>query len=247
MRIRLVSAVIGLALLTSAVPSAFAVGVAYVYDDDLAARDAFDALLSSEGFSVTTVPMSQADAFPFTSVDVIVIGRDTGYQYNWGTPAAVANIAGSGRSVVGVYEGGTAYFHQHDMFTGSWHCAYDFGTDLEARYQSHELWHRPHDIPIAGDDTVTMYSAAASALTVWMNDAPPEVTCYGRYNQSHCALTVHLVSGRFTALWSYEGLPAEMTDAGRDLFANLVWLAWSWQHADGFESGDTSAWPAAVP
>lgn len=253
-RLPLLAAIVALGTTTLAAPCAAldAPNVAYIYDTDTVARDAFGTMLRSAGFDVTTVAMADVETHNFAAQDLIIIGSDTGAFYTWGTAPAVANVVASDKPMIGLALGGTAFFHQLGLYISYGLSMGGSCTGVVVENPAHPLWTSPNPIPIEPDGTVAMYTSGSSALMIYMTIAPAEVTCYGRAIgfPSHCGVASEQWTGPFAALWSMQDLPDDMTVQGRDLFSNLVWqglYSAGWIFADGFESADTSAWTSTAP
>ena len=85
--------------------------VAYVYNTDTTSRDSFEALLTSRGLGVDLVTLAAAETFDFSNDQAIIIGNDTGNQWMSGAlPAAVSHVNAAGKPIIGVGEGGYAFF-----------------------------------------------------------------------------------------------------------------------------------------
>ena len=176
---------------------------------------------------------------------------DTAAGATWGTPAAVANLVASGRSIIGISSGGSKFFSEVGELYMSWgNCGTGYGTDLIVEDPDHEVWRYPDALPInPADDSITFYTVTAYGDVLWLFPAAPQVICLATvdYSPDYCLLTVELWSGRLALLWSYWSEPTNLTDAGRDLFVNVVWHAVAWRFVDNLETGDLSFWSSAAP
>jgi hypothetical protein len=232
--------------------ASFAVGeplVTYVYDTDAAARDAFVSLLEDAGFVVNTVSMADVGNAALAPTELIIIGYDTGLTVSWGTPEAVANVVGAAVPIVGISQGGGAFFHQLPLYMEWDNCAGTTASTVVVEDASHPMWNVPVPIPVAPDESVQLYANSTYAVSLYLAAAPPTVTCYGFIfgNLGYCGLASERWSGSAAYMWSFDGPPADMSAAGQDLFTNLVWFAHSTLMIDGFESGDTTIWSETFP
>jgi hypothetical protein len=224
--------------------------ITYIYRNDLSARDAFETMLENHGHTVSTVHLDDVAAYSFDQTDLIIIGGDTDNSSPWGTAAAVANITDSGLPVIGISQGGTYFFSEVGLFIGHEHTmgvSYNHGIVVEN--PGHDLWSVPEHVTIPPDNMVELYTSGSYANIVYIGSGMPyDVTCVGRpWNKpDHCGLTLEDWDGRFTALWSWEGSPASMSDDAEALFRNLV-VYDTLLFADGFESGTTYYWDATMP
>jgi len=247
-----VLALIGVLIAAVTCAASDAPELAYIYDTDTVARDAFGTFLWGAGFNVTTVAMSAVETHDFSAHDLIVIGRDTGSGYIWGTPAAVSNVVAADLPVVGQFAGGASFFHQLGLYMSWGHCMGGTSSALTVADPGLTLWYQPDPVFIAPDGSVTTYSSGSDGRILNMGGAPPEVTCYGRTTTytGHCAVSSEQWAGPFVALWSLYDLPDDMTTDGRNLFSNLIWFALDAADsifADGFEAGDATRWSATTP
>ena len=249
---RLVEVVaLGLIILAAPCTAVEAPDVAYIYGPDTVARDSFGTMLWFAGFDVTTVAIADVETHDFATNDLIVIGRDTGTGYSWGTPLAVANVVASNLPVIGLATGGTAFFHQLGLYISYGQCMVSSSSGVVVEDPGHALWNNPDPIPIEPDGSVAIYTNPSDGQLLYMGTAPAEVTCYGRVigHLGYCGITSEEWTGPFAALWSLQDLPDDMTTEGRNLFSNLVWHGLDPEasiFADGFETGDMSRWVTPV-
>jgi hypothetical protein len=249
---RVSAAAAGLVLAAATCVAADAPEIAYLYDTDTAARDAFGIMLWYAGFDVATVAMADVATHSFVPYSLIVVGLDTGVADSWGTPQAVANVVAARVPVVGLEMGGAAFFHQLGLYMSYGNCMGASSAGVVVEDPGHPLWSQPDPIPIAPDGSVEVYTAPSSGLLLFMDGAPTEVTCYGRAigEPSHCGIASEQWSGPFVALWSMGDLPDTMTAAGHDLFTNLAWFGIDTLgpiFADDFDSGNATAWSNVTP
>src|SRR5665648_365714 len=88
--------------------------VAYVFRGELTSAVSFYNLLSSAGYGVTLVPLSDVATTDFSVFNLILIADDTGSLNTWGTPpittAQVDKIKVANKPTMGLGEGGYAFF-----------------------------------------------------------------------------------------------------------------------------------------
>jgi uncharacterized repeat protein (TIGR01451 family) len=206
--------------------------VAYVYNTDTASRDAFQALFTDRGITVDLVTLAAAETFNFANDLAIVIGDDTGLNGAWGTALAVSHINGAGKPIVGVGEGGYAYFGQLSLAIGFAHGAHVTGKDAIVVDGSQAIYAAPYPIATSTGATLALYSAATGVVEISVPGAPPAgVSRIGRTpaDQTHYPLISQRGGkGECYALWGFRGAPSSpasgitMTALGKDLFVNMV-------------------------
>jgi len=194
--------------------------IAYVYRGNTPAANSFDTLLTARGYTVTLVPLFDVLATDFTAFDLILIADDTGYLSTWGLAAGqVAHIAGSGTPIIGLGEGGYAFFGDLSLFIGwpnGWHGP-NWLLD-RAPGAPPPIFNWPNPIP---PDPVEVYAAPVNEVGIYLGGGiPADVVPIGLEPNAHDHASVILQGCR--QLWGFSGHADEMTAAGQDLFANDI-------------------------
>jgi len=225
--------------------------VAYVYLNDDASRAAFVSFLSGRGFQVDAVTVSEAATHAFSAYAAIVIGNDTGSLSTWGTPQAVSNISAAGKPIVGVGEGGYAFFGRRFNGTSGtigWpNGAHGIGAlSVNVVDGANSIWTTPNTIsPHTTDALVPLYSTGTPYVTLYNPTPISGITRIGRDPGSTSYYNV-IAQGCYT-LWGFGNSPATMTTAGQDLFHNaLLTPACAAENADLALTKTDSADPIAV-
>ena len=202
--------------------------IAYVFRADAAAADSFKALLEGRGYSVTLVPLAAVLATDFADFNLTIIADDTGDLGAWGSPAdgaaQLARITAPNRPIIGLGEGGYAFFGRLALFIGwpnGWH-----GPESRvlrpspAPGTSH--YSAPNPIPLEADGTAKLYAEPVNEVGVYLRPLPlpAGVVPVGLEPPSKDHSSLILEGCR--QLWGFSGSPDKMTDAGRDLFVNTV-------------------------
>jgi len=205
----------------SAAPAAQS-SVAYVYATDTAARDALSSMLSSRNYTVTGVTVANAATFDFSTYMAIVIGHDTGNLSSWGTQASIDQIRNSGVPIVGVGEGGYAYFGKLGLGIGwpnGWHGS--GGTGVNVADATDVVWSAPNLVSGTTGALVGLYSSGSSYVSVYYPTATGSTVTIGREvgDLTHYPL---IAVGDCYALWGFDNSPATMTTAGANLFENFI-------------------------
>lgn len=199
--------------------------IAYVYRGDAADAASFKALLEGAGYTVQLVPLGAVLATDFSAFDLILIAHDSGElaSWSWGadpvTADRVAQIRAPNRPILGIGEGGYAFFGEIASFIGwpnGWHGPLD-----SARRPA--LVSTTHYSGVAGDP-VKLYGAPVDEVGIYLGPtgaAPPsDVTVIGLepLSPDHAPL----IRQGCAELWGFSGSPDAMTADGKQLFLNAV-------------------------
>ena len=197
--------------------------IAYVYRGNQVAADAFKALLTSRGYSVTQVPLGAVLATDFSAFDLIIIADDTGSLDQWGSAAAqVAQITKPNKPILGVGEGGYAFFGKLGLFIGwpqGWHGPQD--QVIRAPGAPLSYYSFPSPIP---PDPVKVYSPAVNEVGIYLGGdpkaLPPDLIPIGLEPPSPDHASLIMQGCR--QLWGFSESPQGMTATGKNLFVNAV-------------------------
>jgi hypothetical protein len=209
---------------------------AYIYNTDISKAQDFAAFLTNAGHTTTLVSISNVLITDFSVYDLIIIGSDTGHLGTWGTPASVSQVANSGRPIIGLGEGGYAFFGKLNLAIGyanGWHGA-DPGISVVD--PSHQIFNFPIKIPIPSPPTFALYN---STINVGINvPSPiPDVTLLGMESLDSSLSHYSLIQEETRyILWGFTGGPSAMTPVGKDLFSNIV------AYMTGFSPGLIDPW-----
>lgn len=200
--------------------------VAYVYNDDTASRDSFKVALELRGFTVTPVLQSDTD-FDFSTVAIIIIGNDTVWSP---TPRTFGRISSFGRFIVGVGNGGAAYFGARALAIGAPGVAGGSNTGAQAINPGDVAWAAPNAIPLAPDGTATLHPRPVDFLGATTASSSDTITRIASQKEIQGRKVYPLIAQRSSGqlgpqcnlLWGFTASPGRMTAAGRDLFENLL-------------------------
>ncbi len=196
--------------------------VAYIYKDDLAAAHAFGALLENHGLAVDLLSIDAVVGTDVWVYDLIVVGADTGTGDEW-VPAAVAAIAQSGSSVIGLGEGGYTLFGQLGLRIGSpwgWHGTED---SVQALNILHEIWSTPYPIALSRKKPVaTLYERGSGYVAIHLPKPVSGVVPLGREIDDRDHYPLIKQDDRYL-LWGFDDGPRAMTEGGWQVFVNTVW------------------------
>ncbi|MCB0072571.1 MAG: hypothetical protein KDE20_13975, partial [Caldilineaceae bacterium] len=198
--------------------------IAYVYREDRGAADQFRSLLEGAGFTVKLIPLSDVLATDFTQFDLAIVADDTGNLDKWGdAPGQDTHILSSGIPVIGLNEGGYAYFGRHGMQIGwpnGWH-----GSGVDVRgVPGLTYYQTPADLTGLLGAPIALYPSAVDMVSIYMPTPIAGVTPLGwePADNDHAPLIAEKGEQRCQQLWGFGGPPDKMTAEGARLFINAV-------------------------
>ena len=200
--------------------------IAYVFRRDTFTANQFKTLLQGKGFTVDLIQLPAVLGTDFNPYDLIIIADDTGDLNQWphGTTGAspeASHIDGFNKPVVGLGEGGYAYFGMLGAEIGwphGWHGPLDRvkPDNVGATY-----YHVPTDFGAPPPDPLGLYAVTPSHVGIYLPSAS-NVLPFGL----EPAATDHapLIAERndCNQLWGFSAGPPDMTTSGEDLFVNTV-------------------------
>ncbi|NOZ28107.1 MAG: VWA domain-containing protein [Chloroflexi bacterium] len=194
---------------------------AYIWREDLATAKAYKQLLESDAFVVDLIP--QGDAIFKTlwrRYSLIVIGPDTGEGREWGTQDMVNTLLEYRIPVLGVGEGGYAFFGKAQLtigFPNGWHGGERRTLAVDA---AHQVWHSPYAIPLGKGRLAEVYEKTGH-IGIYIPRPSKDITLIGREPGNETHYNIVQQAGRFL-LWGFKAGPSSMTEDGRHLFINIA-------------------------
>ncbi|MCC7145761.1 MAG: PEP-CTERM sorting domain-containing protein [Phycisphaeraceae bacterium] len=194
--------------------------VAYVYQANAADAASFKTFLDGRGYPTTLLDLSTAAATDLASFDVILVADDAGNLNDFGSDAVATAISASGRPVIGIGEGGYSYFGKLALAIGwpnGWHGP---ANAIIVAILADSLYHTPHEILIPVGGPLGVYNDPLNTVGIDLPNAVAGVN--GLAREVGDADHYDIVRQGSAALWGFSGSPDLMTDAGRDMFENLL-------------------------
>jgi hypothetical protein len=181
---------------------------------------AYQSLLQANSYTVDFVHMDDVATTAWNRYNLIVIGPETGNSDTWGTSAAIGALLQYPTPILGLGEGGYAFFGKVGLGIGypnGWHGNEAF---TYAMAPEHAAWRSPYGIPLDGERTVQVYKETAH-VGIQVLRPPLNMVLIGREpaNQTHYNL---LQQATRYLLWGFQAGPRAMTGDGRHLFINVV-------------------------
>jgi hypothetical protein len=205
--------------------------IAYVYKYNTAAANDFKALLNSVGFGVNLIPQSAVTATNFATYTAIIVADDTGSLNDWGAGLSqVTPITISGKPVLGVGEGGYAFFGQTGSPIGwphGWHGPAQF---VKNPVPPPALFYStPTDLSGLLGSPIKLYQALVNEVGIYVtpNSALLPTVLGWELPSTPTGAPDHapLIYDGCYQLWGFSESPTRMTPEGRSLFVNAVFYA----------------------
>ncbi len=206
------------------IPETYAVALLYSRGKT-DATSSYVAGLEARGFDVEPVMLGStesANAFMLQEYDLLLIDTFTGYLSSWDGDAKVVNaVQQSGRPVIGLGEGGYAFFGQVSSALGWPQGAHGSGlTSFGAVLPKHPSLTGPRSVGISRSQ-VAVTSPGMGYATIYVPKPAPPLELVGRTGANHYVALIDS-SGVGSALWGFHGVPSGYTDDGWNALANLM-------------------------
>ncbi len=201
--------------------------LAYVYQRDAVTAQQFKDLLDNadQGWTVTLIDTVAAGSTDWSGFTAILIADDTGYLAAWPaqpptTTLAAEAIRDAGKPVLGIGEGGYAFFGQLGSGLGwpnGWHGP-DRDIHPEDPLSSYFLIPNNTGPP----DSLPLYTDDVNSVSLFMTAVSPQVTALGVETPTTHHAPLAFETAGCKQLWGFSGNPEAMTPDGQALFVNAV-------------------------
>lgn len=229
-------------------PAGAGLSAVILYKDDATTAGAYANLLKENGFTASTLQINSkaytiylplitsprsgrsaaatqqaAAASDFSKVDLIIIGPDTGSGDQWNIEDDIFDaIVASGKPVIGIGDGGYAYFGRAQLAIGSPH-----GEIVQAQAikiaefgNSQRFYEKPNNSAIQADVAATLYNANQTTIALPLSNPIPGGVRLASLDSDSGKYP--LVTEEKNMLWGFNGTPADMTELGQRLFINAL-------------------------
>jgi len=199
------------------------VPVAYVTSSDGTTANSFKSILEQRGFLLDLIPMGNVPIINFSNYEAILIGHETGNTTNWGDAAGnnANHIAAAGKPILGLGEGGYAFFGKLNLVVGYPNGAHGNGTDIYIVETSNPIWHTPYNISIPGSQIISLYNSASNYVAIYHPSPLMGTEPMGRQPSSASHYPLITQVGPFF-LWGFDAGPNSMTSKGNKIFVNVL-------------------------
>jgi parallel beta-helix repeat protein len=198
--------------------------VAYIYKSNLDEAQSFKSLLITYGCPTDLIDIEEISYTALDSYDIIITGNDTGLSSKWGNVESVTAIESSDKPVIGIGEGGYAFFGQLGLSIGWPYAGHAKSKSIFIMDPNSSLFSTPYPINIPEDQILELYGETNS-VDIYLYPVPETVTAIGRVPDDVGYFPLALEHNRYI-FWGFEASLMNMTDTGKHLFINLViWSA----------------------
>jgi hypothetical protein len=194
--------------------------VAYVWKDDLQTRLEYEKLLSDHHLAFDAIHIDEAPKRDFSGYDLILIASETGYLDEWGTPEVVSAIVQAEHPILGLGEGGYAFFGKLNLGIGYPQGAHGDGTSIDWVNSSDPIWSTPYNINLL-KEPLQLYDKPSNRVDIFVEDQPPGVNVFG-LNDADSRYANLVMESSWFMLWGFDDAPSAMTETGLRLFVNTV-------------------------
>ncbi|MBX3013741.1 MAG: S8 family serine peptidase [Caldilineaceae bacterium] len=196
--------------------------VAYVHKGDLDTANAYRQLIEENGVAVDQLTMDQLPSTNLQPYSLVIVAPETGSLGEWGTGAMVRRIIEFKKPVLGLGEGGYAYFGKLKLDIGWANGAHSAGDSVVRENYNDAFWHYPYDFLVDEKRIWQLYAEPSSRVDIFLGKQPLGLTVFGYYDATGQYADLVMEDGRYL-LWGFDKGPKSMTDDGRKLFVNAVY------------------------
>lgn len=181
----------------------------------------FKSFLDGRGYATDLIAMSDVATTDFSAYRKVLIGDNTGSLNEWGTAVLAAHVSSYGKPIVGIGEGGYAFFGILGSNLGwphGWHGDVDTWVVTNP---SHPVFNLPNGIALGVGDTVNVLTSPSNEVGIFARSFPVGFNGLGREIASadHYGLALQ---NDTDFLWGFSAAPSQFTAVGKDLFINVV-------------------------
>jgi hypothetical protein len=193
----------------------------YIYKDDQDTANQYKNLLEMKAMIGTTLVALGSPAPPnLESYHLIVIGPDTGDASDWGTPADVLWIQKSQKPILGLGEGGYAFFGKMRLDIGYPYGVHGPMTDVNPVNVAQPIYQTPNKFT----SIIRAYGASTNGVEILAEKPLGRLSLLGQFEQKTQYYNLTQNSSRYF-LWGFSGSPLnnELTLQGQNLLVNVIW------------------------
>jgi serine/threonine protein kinase len=197
--------------------------IAYIYTSDTNTAGEFQTLLQGNNYQVTLVPQNVILTTDFSPFQAIVVGPDTGQDQNWGDQGGnqANQLTATGLPILGVGEGGYAFFGRVGLAIGYDKGEKASGTDIFVVDPNSPIWSKPNPIDITGNRVLTLFNSSQPFAAITVTASQPGLVLIGLQanDLTHFPL---IAQGDKFLLWGFSAGPSAMNTLGQQVFVNAL-------------------------
>ena len=197
--------------------------IAYIGYYDTWGADDMKTLLDAQGYATTLVQLCDVGTTDLSGYDLLIVGRDTGDYGEWGNQAGREVIRALDVPILAIFDGGGSLFDQLGVDIS---CMATAGfdepglTSMIVENASHLIFRTPNDLSVSNGDNLQLYTEPCPASALYVPPLPGDVVAFGRL-QGDADYAPVALQGKY-AYWAFKYTPYDMTQAGKDLFLNII-------------------------
>lgn len=197
--------------------------IAYIYSSDNPTANNFYDFLGENGYSVDLIHISSVMATNFNLYHVIIVGYDTGNGSDWGDAGGsmASHIASFGKPILGMGEGGYAYFGKLSLLIGYPNGAHGSAKNVQVVDFANPIWNTPNHVSIPGDGIISLYNSDVNFAAIYYPTPLMGTEAIARITTSPNHYPLITQVGPFF-LWGFDGRPASMSNKGQKIFINVI-------------------------
>jgi hypothetical protein len=153
---------------------------------------------------------------------MFIIGPDTGYLGDWGNGDIIGALLKRERPILGLGEGGYAFFGKFQLRIGYANGAHGAGTSVQENLSADAFWHYPYEMATGDPRVWQLYQEKSQRVDILL---PRDLTGLAPFgiNDTDKRYANLILENEFWMLWGFQDGPKQMTTEGRRLFINAVY------------------------
>lgn len=196
--------------------------IAYILKDDADTAMAYQEWIEQNGVGVDLIHMDSVPGLNLSKYRMFIIGPETGYLGDWGTNDIVGGLVKWERPILGLGEGGYAFFGKLQLRIGHANGAHGAGTSVQESLSADSFWHYPYELATSEPRLWQLYEEDSRRVDILL---PRDLTGLAPFgiNDADKRYADLILENEFWMLWGFQDGPKSMTTEGRQLFINAVY------------------------
>ena len=196
--------------------------IAYILRDAADTAAAYEEWIEQNGVGVDLIQMESVPHVDLDKYRMFIIGPDTGNLNDWGNDDIIGALVKLERPVLGLGEGGYAFFGKLNLRIGWDKGAHSDGTAVEENLPADAFWHYPYDM-VSGEQRLwKLYEEKSARVDILLPRDQTGLASFG-LNDVDKRYANLIMENEFWMLWGFQDGPKQMTTEGRQLFINAVY------------------------
>jgi len=201
----------------------FKQNVAFVFRSDNGDAAAYKSAIEAElsNVTVTTISMNNLASADLSKYAAIIVSYDSGGGSSWGNATQVNKLKNAGVPILGIGDGGYAFFGKLGLAIGYPNAAHGAKNEFYVMDPNQSIYKQPNELSIPASRRLQVYGSTNDSVVMHLDVVPANVTRFGQVVGDSDYYLLVLQANRYM-LWGFNAGPGQMTTAGKDLLANLV-------------------------